>query len=102
MMINGNTSEFVDNLYYGTEMYFIYNHKTFFIQGWVEDDLHFLVLDFDYEIERYDPSNPKGKQPIWEYSSKDSMECVQAFLDAPLWDGKRFYEVEKKMIWTDA
>ena len=100
-MINGNTNDFVDNLYYGTEMYFIYNKRKYFIQGWVNDALHYLVLDYDYEAERYDHQDPKCNQPIWEYSSEDAKECVKAFLEAPLWDGKTFFDVEKEIIWSD-
>lgn len=32
-MIDGNVNEFVDNLYYGSEMYFIFRGKKYFIQG---------------------------------------------------------------------
>ena len=32
-MIDGNVNEFVDNLYYGAEMYFIFEDKKYFIQG---------------------------------------------------------------------
>ncbi len=100
-MIDGNVSEFVDNLYYGTEMYFIYSEKKYFIQGWVKDSIHTLVLDYDYETEKYDPNDPNCNKYVWEYKSEDPAECVKAFLDAPLWDGKTFYEVEKEMTWTD-
>lgn len=101
MMVNGSTKEFIDNLYYGSEMYFNYNHRSYFIQGWVKDGLHYLVLDYNYEAENYDPNETACSKPIWEYSSKDSSECVQAFLEAPVWDGKKFYDVEKEMVWTD-
>lgn len=100
-MVNGNTSEFVDNLYYGAEMYFTYNNRAYFIQGWVKDGLHYLVLDYNYEADSYEPKDSASSHPLWEYSSEDSSECVQAFLDAPLWDGKNFYEVEKDIVWTD-
>lgn len=100
-MIDGNVNEFVDNLYYGSEMYFLYRDKKYFIQGWVKDSLHYLVLDYDYESEVFDSANPECNKYIWEYSSPDSRECVQAFLNAPLWDGKTFYDVEKEMTWTE-
>ncbi len=100
-MIDGNVNEFVDNLYYGSEMYFIFRGKKYFIQGWVEDSIHHLTLDYDYETEAFDPDNLECNTYIWEHSSKDSKECVQAFLDAPIWEGKRFYDVEKEITWTD-
>ncbi len=100
-MIGGNVKEFVDNLYYGSEMYFIYKGKKYFIQGWYEKPTHFLVLDYDYEVEPYDAKNPSCDKNIWEYASEDASDCVKAFLAAPLWDGKTFYEVEKEMTWTE-
>ena len=100
-MIGGNVNEFVDNLYYGSEMYFVFREKKFFIQGWIEDGIHHLVLDYDYETERFDPNNPECNTYLWEFSSADSGDCVKAFLDAPLWDGKSFYDVESEMRWVD-
>ena len=100
-MVNGNIKEFVDNLNYGAEMYFIFQEKKYFIQGWVEDDVHYLVLDYDYETEVFNLGNPEFNKYIWKCSSADSGECVQAFLDAPLWDGKKFYDVEAEITWTD-
>ena len=99
-MIDGNVNEFVDNLYYGSEMYFKFRDKRYFIQGWVKDSIHYLVLDYDYENMEL-PENYIYEGYIWEYKSTDSNDCVQEFLDAPLWDGKKFYEVEKEMIWID-
>ena len=100
-MINGNVKEFIDNLYYGAEMYFIFREKKYFIQGWVEDSMHYLVLDYDYKTEVINPNDLECNNYIWEYSSSDSSECVQAFLDAPLWDGKKFYDVEAEITWID-
>ena len=99
-MINGNVSEFVDNLYYGSEMYFFFRGKKYFIQGWVEDSIHYLVLDYGFEGDDV-PKDYVFNGYIWEHKSLDSGECVQAFLNAPIWDGKTFYEVEKEMTWTD-
>ena len=100
-MIDGNVKEFVDNLYYGSEMYFIFNDKKYFIQGWFDDPVHHLVLDYDYQTEPFDENNPDCNKYIWEYSSEISDECVKAFLDAPLWNGKTFYEVEKDITWAE-
>jgi len=82
-------------------MYFSYNNRAYFIPGWVKDGHHDLVLDYNYEAENYEQKDSTYSQPVWEYSSKDSSKCVKAFLDAPIWDGKQFYEVEKAMVWTD-
>lgn len=71
-----------------------------FLIPYLQKNYHTL-LDYDYETELFNPNNPECNKYIWEYSSSDSNECVQAFLDAPLWDGKKFYDVEKEITWTD-
>ena len=99
-MINGNVNEFVDNLYYGSEMYFIFRDKKYFIQGWFDAPMHYLVLEHYYdknlstELENFDGY-------ICEHKSTDANECVHAFLEAPLWNGKTFYQVEKDIMWID-
>ena len=93
-MIDGDVKEFVDNLYYGSEMYFLFRGKKYFIQGWYKEPFHYLVLTEEEDVDFL-------KGYIWEHFSKDSAECVKAFLDAKLWDGKTFYEVENEMTWTD-
>ncbi|MEG0919193.1 MAG: hypothetical protein RR967_01820 [Anaerovoracaceae bacterium] len=37
-MINGDVKEFVDKLYYGDELIFLYKNQKFFLQGFLEDD----------------------------------------------------------------
>ena len=44
-MIDGNISEFIEHLNYGDELYFEYDSVSYFIQGWVKNDLSFMVLD---------------------------------------------------------
>ena len=100
-MIDGNVNEFVDNLYYGTEMYFLFRGRKYFIQGWYENSLHYLALDYDYQTEPYNVKDPSCQTYVWEFSSEDPGECVQAFLNAPIWDGETFYKVEGEITWTD-
>ena len=98
-MIDGNVNEFVDNLHYGSEMYFIFRNKKYFIQGWYKEPFHYLVLD---EIDDNDNSdNYQFTGYLWEHQSIDAGECVESFINAPLWDNKTFYEVEQEMIWTE-
>ena len=37
-MINGKLTDFVDSLYYGQEMVFMYQDVKYFVQGWWSDD----------------------------------------------------------------
>ena len=71
-MIDGNVNEFVDNLYYGSEMYFVFKGIKYFIQGWCKNGIHHLVLDYDYEGIAVDLDDLKAFKYIWEYSSVDS------------------------------
>ena len=94
-MNGGNFRDFVDNLHYGEEMYFTFDGKNYFMQGWNEDKIFHLVLDYNYSTEDYIAGSSKY---IWESSSNDAAECVDNFLSAPLWNGKNFYEAEKKLL----
>ena len=103
-MIDGDVNEFVDNLYYGTEMFFKYKDVTYFIEGWVdENNDHLLFLDDYYNALGLNEHGHNSEKCVyaWKYKSKDSSECVQAFLKAPLFDGKTFWEVENEITWTD-
>ena len=83
-------------------MYFRYKGITYFIEGWVnENKEHLLFLDDYYDVLGLNNDNSSEPVFVWKYKSKDSSECVQAFLNAPLFDGKTFMEVESEITWTD-
>ena len=67
-----------------------------------EDKNHMLFLD-DYLNTLGLNNSDEGSENkyIWKYKSTDSSECVNAFLNAPLFDGKTFMEVENEITWTD-
>ncbi len=52
-MINGNSQEFIDGLYYGDERFFVYCKKKYFIQGYCENE------DYVLEIYIIEPSDNK-------------------------------------------
>ena len=90
-MIDGNIRDFINNLYYGSAMFFEFDGKKYFIQGWYHEGMHNLVVDY--------AANSTGY--IWKYSSKDSSECVENFLNARLWNGKKFHDVENEITWLE-
>ena len=93
-MIDGNVNEFVDGLYRGSEWWFLYKGKKYFIQGWWKDGLATLVLDCSIE--------DQPAEYVWENTVPDMEDNVKKFLDAPIWDdGKNFWQVEKDMTWID-
>lgn len=94
-MINGKLTDFVDSLYYGQEMVFIYQDVKYFVQGWWSDDKSTATLVLD--IMNKDPFSGY----LWEHHGKSMMECAEAFLAAPIWEGKNFIQVEADVNWVD-
>lgn len=95
-MIDGNVNEFVAGLYYGDERWFKYNGIKFFIQGWVQDNAFTLVL------EQMEPE-PISNKSMWsdtKFCDKRSL-VIEKFLQARLFDGKTFWEVEQEIEWVD-
>lgn len=92
-MINGEFTEFLDQLYYGGELVFIYQDHKYFIQGWSEGDRSRMVLDKvnDAKFEGY----------IWTCEADSMRKCAEAFLAAPIWAGKDFMQIQDEVTWGD-
>ena len=86
-MIGGDPQEFLDGLYYGFEQVFVYRGRTLCAQGWREPDGRWLLTvdQWDLDIEDWH---------VWDHRSVDPQECFNAFLTAPLFDGRTFWEAE--------
>lgn len=92
-MKNGNLTEFMDKLYYGEELEFEYQGKQYFLQGWSENSRCRMTLDaIDHQpFEKY----------IWEYDHESMRNCAEAFIQAPIWEGKSFFQIESDVTWID-
>lgn len=44
---------------------------------------------------------PPSEEDIWECNAATMEECLIAFLDARIFDGKTFWEVESEIEWVD-
>lgn len=89
-MKNGNVQEFVDRIYYGDELWFLYNDTKYFLEGWIENDILELVL---YEMKE------NGKDYKWEGDNNNYP--VEEFLSDRIFDGKNFWEIENDIMWVD-
>ncbi len=89
-MRNGDVREFVDHIYYGDELWFIYERKKYFLEGWTNDGRLDLYL---YEM------IPNGKTYIW--NGNKTKYPVEAFLSAKIWNGKSFWDIEQDIEWVD-
>ena len=86
-------AEFIDQLYYGAEIVFEVNNSKFFIQGWTENDICIMVLDSVNEepFQGY----------LWQHQASTMKECADAFLSAPIWDGKDILHIQDSVVWSD-
>ena len=91
-MINGNTQEFIDGLYYGGERFFIYDGNKYFIQGYCEDEI--------FKLELYIIENAENDFE-WHVCSQNAQYLVNAFENAKIFNGKTFWDVEKDIEWVD-
>ena len=91
-MINGDVNEFLDHIYYGDEVVFLYKKKKYFLQGFTIEGIYTLLLD------RWEPATDDY---IWVGKGTDDAYPVDVFVNAPIWNGKTFWEVEREFEWID-
>lgn len=89
-MKNGDVREFVDRIHYGDELWFVFDGKVFFLEGWTNDGTLDLYL---YEMK------DGGEMYVWKGDKKHYP--VGEFLEAKIWNGKKFWEAEQDMKWVD-
>jgi hypothetical protein len=92
-MINGKPNDFLDTIYSCQDINYLYHGIQYWFQGYMpdEDTVHM-------EIFQYKP--PKDDY-IWEFDGRTIEECMNAFLKAPIFDGKTFWQAEQDIEWTD-
>lgn len=91
-MINGDAREFIEGLYYGDERFFCYKGCKYFLQGYYIDGKPLLEM---YAIES---EENKFK---WRAVAENVDYPVNKFEDAPIFDGKTFWQVEDEIEWVD-
>ena len=84
-MKNGDVREFVNHIHYGDELWFLYEGKKYFLEGWTNNSSLDLCL---YEMA------DNGEMYIWKGNT--THYPVDAFLEAKIWNGKTFWDVEKQ------
>lgn len=92
-MINGNITEFLDKLYCGEELFFEYQGCDYFLQGWNENKESVMVLD--------KLNQAVFKEYIWECRKKRMKECADEFLSSNIWNGKKFMQIQRNVIWKE-
>ncbi len=91
-MINGNIDEFMDKLWDGEELIYTYNGKKYFSQGYNLDN-----GTYRFEVQLWEPQ----ADVLWSIEGLDRQQSREAFLNEPLFEGKKFWEIEKEIEWVD-
>ena len=94
-MINSRYSEFLDKLYYGEEIVFVYQGKKYFIQGYYSADLSVATMELA------EVTGKPFESFLWEHHARNLQECAKVFLNAQIWDGKSFAQIQRYVIWSD-
>ena len=87
---NGDVREFVDHIHYGDELWFLYEGKKYFLEGWTNNGSLDLCL---YEM------TDNGEKHTWKGNT--THYPVEAFLEAKIWNGKSFWDAEQDIEWVD-
>ena len=92
-MIGGNPNDFLDRIYSCQDTIYIYNGIKYWFQGYMPDSntVHMEVI-------QYQPANNKE---IWSHDAATIEQCKQAFIAAPLFNGKTFWDAEQDIEWVD-
>ena len=94
-MINGDPHDFIDTVYSGQDIVYLYHGIKYWYQGYLNPKTNLSHM----EVFQY---NPPGDGYVWEYDSKSpSDDGLEAFLEAPIFDGKTFWEAESEIEWVD-
>lgn len=95
-MINGNANTFIDKMYY-EDHYVMFDKEKYFVNGCqtkTDTDGHSLSV-------RLEVYNLSQNITVFSITKPSAAECVSAFEDAPIWNGKTFWEAEKEIEWVD-
>lgn len=97
-MIDGNPHDFLDTVYSGQDVVYIYHGIKYWYQGYTNDDGSWHMEVFQYQKEH----QKDGTYFLWEKNVKNEEEGRTAFLQAPLFEGKTFWEAEQDIQWVDS
>ena len=90
-MINGDPKDFIEVVYSGQDIPFLFRGQKFWFQGYNQNGgCHMEVM------ECFPPYNLR-----WEHNDVTYQVCGDAFQKAPMFDGKTFWEVEHEIEWLD-
>ncbi len=95
-MINGLANNFIDCLSY-EDNYAVFRENKFFFNGCqTMKDSNGKAIGVRLEV-----YNLTKKVTVFSITLKSVSDCIIAFQEAKIWDGKTFWEVEQEIEWLD-
>lgn len=91
-MIDGDINEFVDKLWGGEELIYVYNGKKYFSQGYTLPDGRYR-----FELQIWEPYG----DVLWEVEGLSRTESLEEFFSLPLFGNKKFWDIEQEITWVD-
>ncbi len=92
--MNGmSIGSFMDKVYYGDEIEFIFNGTTYFLQGYMKGNKYVLTVDY---WNKTDGTEPKHDY-LFEIECDSPEERMLRFEEAAVFMGKTIYDVEKNV-----
>lgn len=91
----GDVKEFLDNFSFQS-VAVIYKGKKFFSDGIYKDSNG----NYRFTVDLWDDNN-HYIATVMNGVGISISDCISQFEEAPIWDGKTFWEAEKDMTWVD-
>lgn len=94
-MEGGRVNDFIDAFSYQS-VAVVYKGEKYFSDGITmkdDDKYSFFIIKVD--------DNGEFLSDVYEFEGDSITDCIVAFENATIWDGKSFYDVENEMTWVD-
>lgn len=97
-MINGDPHVFLNIVYNGETIVYRYNEKKYQYQGYVIGNNYFMEV---YQIFDTAEEELASEGFEWIHKSGINENPIKVFENAPIFEGKTFWDVEKEIEWLD-
>ncbi|MBO5045965.1 MAG: hypothetical protein J6C93_03745 [Clostridia bacterium] len=94
-MEGGRVNDFIDAFSYQS-VGLVFRGEKYFSDGIITNSngkFSFFIIKVN--------DNDEFLEDIFEFEGDTITDCINALVNAPIWDGKTFYEVENEMKWVD-
>lgn len=92
-MIDGDPHEFLKSIAFGQDTVYVYHGIKYWFQGYITSEGKWHMETYQYE--------PYDDDWFWSYDCDPGEDDVKVFVEAPIFEGKTFWEVEQDIQWVD-